>query len=688
MNDKLHPVIGIDLGTTYSAVAAFSAGSEDAEIILNRDTDQPTTPSVVGIDPFSKKVIVGEIAKRSIFDPTGQPGQKPIIEIKREMGEVFSDETLKKFNAQNTGMTKDDPVKVFFVGNWMLPQEISAFTLMKMKEVAEKELGIDEIRDAVVTVPAYFTERQRNATREAALLAGLYPRQLIPEPTAAAISYGLDKDEAERKIYLVYDLGGGTFDVSIIEVMEGNINVIATHGNSRLGGGDFDDDLAKWISDQLKESNLNINEVPFGPERLKEKAEQAKIILSTFETTEIALGDIFPKNPVKLNITRDEFLNLIEPLLKDSLECVKEAIAIAEEKDVSAEDISAVLLVGGSTRIPRIKELLLDYFDKDEEFVRSDANPDAIVARGAAIMAYSFAPSPKPFDITQSIDHSLVNIPSDDTIIIPETFFITEHSLGVEVKGKIFSKIVERGHNIPCEEKEEYTNEGPSSDIPLRIYQGEGEKVFENTLIGTMHLGPFEPKPAGAHKFEVTFALDKNGLLHATVHHINEGKKYEATFDHEGSVEGIEALPTIRQRLLDLYASSKAAVPPQPEQPVHTAPSQAAEEKPVPPPGPGKPPPPPETASPQPAEPSTQSAEPAPSTGANDIIEVKDKELMPKHFQSIYRRSLKQLLKDKNLKLLQVFNEFTTAINNGVSEDELLDLYDELEDAYHDARQK
>jgi molecular chaperone DnaK (HSP70) len=687
MSDKLHPVIGIDLGTTYSAVASFSERSEDAEIIINRDTDQPTTPSVVGVDPFSKKVIVGEIAKRSIFDPTGQTGQKPIIEIKREMGEVFTDETLKKFNTQNTGMKKDDPVKVFFAGNWMLPQEISAFTLMKMKEVAEKELGLDEIRDAVVTVPAYFTERQRNATREAALLAGLYPRQLIPEPTAAAISYGLDKDEAERKIYLVYDLGGGTFDVSIIEVMEENINVIATHGNSRLGGGDFDDALAEWISDQLKKSNLNINEVPFGPERLKEKAEQAKIILSTFETTEIALGDIFPQNPVKLNITRDEFLKLIEPHLKDSLECVKEAIVIAEEKDVSAEDISAVLLVGGSTRIPRIKELLLDHFDKDEEFVRSDANPDAIVARGAAIMAYSFAPSPPPFDITKSIDHSLLNIPSDDTII-PETFFITEHSLGVEVKGKVFSKIVERGHNIPCEEKEEYTNDGPSPDIPLRIYQGEGEKVFENALIGIMHLGPFEPKPAGTHRFEVTFALDKNGLLHATVHHINEGKKYEATFDHEGSVEGIEALPTIRQRLLDLYASSKAAVPPQPEQPVYTAPSQTAEAKPVPPPGPGGPSTSPETAGAQSAEPSTQPSEPAPSPGADDIIEVRDKELMPKHFHSLYRRSLKQLIKDKNLNLLQVFNAFTTAINNGVSEDNLLDLYDELEDAYHDTRQK
>jgi molecular chaperone DnaK (HSP70) len=197
--------------------------------------------------------------------------------------------------------------------------------------------------------------------------------------------------------------------------------------------------------------------------------------------------------------------------------------------------------------------MLLKYFNKDESFVREEINPDTAVARGAAIMGYRFAPTPPPFDIRKHTRTGLINVDAEDQIIAIE--LIAEHSLGVEVKGGIFSKIIERGTHIPCERKVEFTNEGPHSDFQLRIYQGEGEYVYENTLIGTLYFGPFESKPAGTHRFEVTFTLDKNGLLHATVHHINKGKKYEATLDTKGSAGGVDALAAKRKRLLYLYAS-------------------------------------------------------------------------------------------------------------------------------------
>ena len=609
MNEKFHKVIGIDLGTTYSAVAAYDTYAEQAEIISNKIDASAgsgeTTPSVISLNQMNK-AIVGQAAKNNL---AVRP-QDTIIEIKREMGENFRPETLQKYNAGN--YSEKDPVRVFFAGEWMLPQAISAFTLMKMKEIAERELG-EEIRDAVITVPAYFTEKQKKATKEAALLAGLYPRQLIPEPTAAAICYGVDKMESEKKTYLVFDLGGGTFDVSIIVVEGENIDVIATSGDPRLGGGDFDDAIVLWAIDQLKQKGVDVSQDTSALARIKERAEATKILLSSFNSAKLDLMFLNNPNVQNLELTRETFEDIIDPvdpnrksLLRKSLSYVDIAIKNAEmKKGVTRDHIDAILLVGGSSKIPKVKNMLLDYFQKDESFVRSDVNPDAVVARGAAIMAYRFKPSPPPFDIKRELDSSLVNRDVEDEMHIS---LITEHSLGVGIQENLVSRIVEQGSNIPIEVKRGgYVNSGPATDIPVEVFQGEGKYTYENTLIGTLHIGPMEPKPAGEHKFEVIFKLDINGLLTMIILHLNENREYVAQFEQKTGVGGDDALIILRKKLLSLYAASSAQAPG--SVPDGTATAEPAV---VPPPVPTQPAPAPSQTVPQPETQQPAAAPPPP----------------------------------------------------------------------------
>jgi molecular chaperone DnaK (HSP70) len=550
MSEKWHKVIGIDLGTTYSAVAAYNLHKGQVEIIKNPESDNPeTTPSVVSLHPTAYKAFVGSAAKRNL----AQYPADTIIEVKREMGEDFRPETLVKFNAHGT-FNQGDPVKVRF-GNrdWMLPQEISAFTLMKMKEIAEREIG-EEIRDAVVTVPAYFKEKQKKATEEAALLAGLYPRQLIPEPTAAAICYGVESGSDERKLYLVYDLGGGTFDVSIIEVQGSKLEVIATAGDPRLGGGDFDDAITRWTVGELARAGINVASERAILAKIKDKAEMAKIGLSLAETSRLDLT--FLKHPTltSLELSRPVFIGLIEPLLTKSLASVNEALELAKGKGVDRSHIDAILLVGGSSKIPRVKQLLLDFFQKDESFVQGDLNVDTVVARGAAMMAHRFGPSPAPFDIRQRKQQAqLMNAEAE----VQDVRMITEHSLGIDTDGGRFAMIVQRGTNIPIKVRREgFTNGGPAPTIPVGVFQGEDKSVYNNTLIGTLNIGPMEPRPPGFHQFAVEFNLDINGLLTMVVHHLNENKSYQAKFDQKTGVGGDDALIAMRAKLLDRYASA------------------------------------------------------------------------------------------------------------------------------------
>lgn len=702
MGENLHRVIGIDLGTTYSAVATFNKANEQTEVILNReDPVKPeTTPSVVSLNPMLRKAIVGRAAKLNLLVCP----QDTVIEIKREMGEVFTQETLDKHRAGGIFRPREpgfdgDPVKVRFSGEWRMPQEISAFILMKMKEVAEQEIG-EEIRDAVITVPAYFTEKQKKATQEAALLAGLYPRQLIPEPTAAAICYGVDSMDPERKIYLVYDLGGGTFDVSIITVEEQKIEVIATSGDPRLGGGDFDDVITEWATAELRQNhNIDVSTDPSAKALIKFHAETTKIELSTFQSAKMPLLELRPQNPPVLELTREKFEDLIDALLNKSLSYVDTAIQRAEEKGVRREDVNAILLVGGSSRIPKVKTKLLDYFQKDETFVKVNLDPDAVVARGAAMLALKFAPSPPPFDMTKLPDNAQLNTMVEQELHLTH---ITEHSLGVGVQNNIFHKIINQGTNIPISISDDiFTNQGPSTHVEVRVYQGEGAYVYDNTLIGELELGPMEPQPQGTHKFDVTFTLDENGLLSMTVHHVNEGKRYQARFDQKTGIGGVEALAIVHNKLLQMYAAGAGTASPagttspypgsgvypgqgSPQGAQYAAAGQAIPPPPVPAP--------PQPASPEPARAATQGQAQAPPAGApqasGESAIIEPAREVPEQFRGTIRRAHKQLLKQPDPKLVAAFNAFTTAVNEGKPEDDLIDLGDELENVYHDCRRQ
>lgn len=678
MNDNLHRVIGIDLGTTYSAVAVYDKYREEARIIIDHaEGDLPTTPSVVSFIPSTGGVIVGRSAKNNMpHDP-----ENTVIEIKREMGEEVVDK-----NKARDSTVLGEPVKANLGGQWYMPQEISALILMKMKAIAEQEIG-EEIRDAVITVPAYFTAKQKKATEEAALLAGLYPRQLIPEPTAAAICYGVERQEPVRKVYLVYDLGGGTFDVSIIAVEESNINVIATSGDMRLGGGDFDNAITDWVLEELRENyNIDLSGNAGAKAQIKLYAEQAKILLSTSPTAMIPMGDVLSpslQGPPSLQLTCEKFEELIDSYLTRSLTFVDTAIEAAKGNSIQREDIDAVLLVGGSSKIPRVRERLLDHFQKDEGFLRTELNPDEVVARGAALLALRFAPSPAPFDITRTVDNSLVNMDAADEF---DVHLITEHTLGVAVRENRFSRIVPQGTHIPISITDDnYTNGGPTQDIEVRIYQGEGDNCYENTLIGVMHLGPMEPKPEGFHRFAVTFSLDINGLFSATVFHINENRSYQAQFDQKTVIGGHEALKTTHMKLLALYRAGIYALSPEP---VSTDASFV-------PPSVR-----PAASVPQPTSPITAASSatavmelPQTETTASTLVPeveiIEPKVDVPDQYKSIVRRAQKQLLIRIDPELLAAFNAFVSALNEGGRDDDaLLDLVGELENIYHDCRLK
>lgn len=557
MNSQLHRVIGIDLGTTFSVVATYDLYNKQVKILSNRDEPANTgnpevTPSVLSLDQALHKVIVGWNAKRNLAaDP-----QNTIIEIKRELGEEFKEQTgfehstLDIFDAIGT-FNVGDPVKTYFMGQWFLPQEISALILMKMKKIAENEIG-EEIHDAVITVPACFTEKQRKATREAALLAGLYPFQLLPAPTAAVIGYGVPRIETERKLYLVYNLGGGTFDVSIIEVINAKLRVIATSGDSRLGGCDFDNAITNWVVEELRRKyQLDIRTDHIAKARIKYLAEEAKIMIGSRNSTVLNLKEIFPQQSPTLKLTRNTFEHLIEKLIEKSLIHVHKAIKLAEKNGIHNDDIDAILLVGGSSKIPLVRRCLLDYFKKDESFVWSNSNPDHVVAHGAAIFAKRFTQSPTPFDICRKDESIIANLTESDTLSID---LISEYALGLEIQDKLFYGIIEQGSTLPIEvTRDGFTNSGPSTDIVLNIYQGEAKYVNENTLIGFLHLGPIDPQPSNFHLFKLTFKLDINNLLSVIVHHTNEGRIYEARFEHKTGIGGENGLIAVHKKLIALY---------------------------------------------------------------------------------------------------------------------------------------
>jgi len=562
-----HRVIGIDLGTTYSSVAAYDNDEEQALIFDNPESGgERTTPSVVGLHKGTRKVIVGRAATQNLAaDPLNT-----IIELNREMGEVFAPEK----HAGRPGIDVGKPVKVRFAqfpDQWYLPQEISSFILMKMKEVAEYHIG-EEIRDAVVTVPAYFHATQKKATEQAALLAGLYPRQLIPESTAAAICFGVDRYDPEQHVYMVYDLGGGAFDVSIIDVQAERINVVATAGEPRLGGSDFDDAITTWAIAELQNKyDLDFSNDPEAQAAIKYEAEQAKIRLSDFETTDLHLANLKPQVTPVLELTRNQFEQLINDHLSRSMNALELALEYAGEKGYRREDVSAILLVGGSSNIPVVRAMLMDYFGQGEEFVRGDLDPASVVARGAAILAKRYLPTDHAYDVRRRPDATLIDESSEEDLMLS---LITEHSLGMGVQGGRVIRLIERGQNLPTScTFSDFVSPGPVEYVRVPIYQGEDEYTFENTLIGEVEIGPLQPLPAGSHQFEVTFTLDVDGLLHVNFKNLETGTGYQASFEHDTSMMSDDALDAVRGKLLNCYqpmffaAEKEAAAATAPESP-------------------------------------------------------------------------------------------------------------------------
>ena len=485
-------IIGIDLGTTNSCVAVME-GNEP--VVIPNSEGRRTTPSIVAFVGDERKV--GDPAKRqAITNPT-----KTISSIKRFMGETC---------AQVKDEVSRIPYKVECVNNLpkvqiddrkFTPQEISAIILQKMKKTAEEYLGT-EVTEAVITVPAYFSDSQRQATKEAGEIAGLNVKRIINEPTAAALAYGLDKKKSDSKV-AVFDLGGGTFDISILELGDGVFEVKSTNGDTHLGGDDFDHEIIDWLADEFKKDfNVDLRKDPMALQRLKEAAEKAKIELSSSAQTEINLPYIMPIDGIPQHLvrtlTRAQFEQLCDSLIRRVLEPCKKALSDAGMK---SSDIDEVILVGGSTRIPAIQKVVEDFFGKAPS---KGVNPDEVVAVGAAIQGGVLSGDVK------------------DILLLD----ITPLSLGLETLGSVMTRLIEANTTIPTKKTETFTTAVDNqTSVEVHILQGERPMANQNKSIGRFHLDGIPAAPRGVPQIEVTFDIDSNGILNVTAKDKASGKE-------------------------------------------------------------------------------------------------------------------------------------------------------------------
>ena len=486
-------IIGIDLGTTNSCVAVMEGGEPS---VINNPEGGRTTPSVVAFTKNDER-LVGQPAKRqAVTNP-----QKTIFSIKRFMGRMFNEVgteleevpyKVEKKKGGNLAVKVDDKEYT--------PPEISAMILQKLKQMAEEHLGTT-VTDAVITVPAYFNDSQRQATKDAGKIAGLNVRRIINEPTAAALAYGMDKKKDEK--IAVFDLGGGTFDISILELGDGVFEVKSTNGDTHLGGDDFDQKVINWIADEFNKSDgIDLRKDPMALQRLREAAENAKKELSSSKQTDINLpfvtADASGPKHLNITLTRAKFEELVSDLIERTIEPCKKAI---KDAGLSAADIDEVILVGGSTRMPKIQEKVKEIFGKEPN---KSVNPDEVVALGAAIQGGVLAG-----DV-------------DDILLLD----VTPLSLGIETLGSVSTKLIERNTTIPTRKSQVFSTAADNqTTVEIHVLQGEREMAIDNKTIGRFHLDGIPPAPRGVPQIEVTFDIDANGILNVNAKDKATGKE-------------------------------------------------------------------------------------------------------------------------------------------------------------------